>query len=347
MMLKKKPNCAPAAFPLSMPHADENKACRFILETFPQTPFFPALPGMARMFLGGMPCLTVDRKKKTVFFDTSGDATEALTNFYEKYMAEDLDFFSMSREVARSIYAMVDYLKGKSRPDISQMQFQVYGPVSFCFLLKNENQKAIFYDETWRDVVIKTLIMKAKWQELKAQEALPGIDTLVVWHEPSLSMVGSSFATMNKDEIINILNECFEAMKSKNCVHCCGNTDWSILTETHADIIHFDSYEFGQSIALFAPNFKIFIEKGGALGWGAVPVSNEAIEKESFESLLTKLEKDMGLFIKQGIDRDQLLASSYVSPCCSTDRLTQENAEKAYRWVVQLSRGIKKRVLNS
>jgi hypothetical protein len=46
---------------------------------------------------------------------------------------------------------------------------QTTGPCSFALTIVDENKRAIYYNEEFRDIVIKALAMKCRWQIQKFQ----------------------------------------------------------------------------------------------------------------------------------------------------------------------------------
>ncbi len=51
-------------------------------------------------------------------------------------------------------------------------------------------------------------------------------------------------------------------------VHCCGNTDWTILIDAGVDMINFDAFEYGETIALYPDAVKGFLLQGRTAGLG-------------------------------------------------------------------------------
>ncbi|MHC4698797.1 MAG: hypothetical protein ACYTFA_18880, partial [Planctomycetota bacterium] len=47
-----------------------------------------------------------------------------------------------------------------------------------------------------------------------------------------------------------------------------GNTDWSIPVDAGANIVNFDAYEYGETIALYPEHMKrLIVERRDALAW--------------------------------------------------------------------------------
>jgi len=125
-----------------------------------------------------------------------------------------------------------------------------------------------------------------------------------------------------------------------NCltwIHCCANIDWSLLTESSVDVINFDAYQYSDKIALYHKEFKSFLERGGMLAWGIVPVTNEVIVKESVQTLVGKLEKGIGLLVSKGIEEELLTSSSWLMPSCDTIMMTPELSDLAFNMTKEIS----------
>ena len=94
--------------------------------------------------------------------------------------------------------------------------------------------------------------------------------------EPILSAFGSStYVSVSRDDVIAMLAEVIEAVHADGAlagIHCCGNTDWSLPIEAGADIVNFDAYGFGETVAMYPEHMKAHLEAGKILAWGVVPV---------------------------------------------------------------------------
>ena len=126
-------------------------------------------------------------------------------------------------------------------------------------------------------------------------------------------------------------------------VHCCGNTDWSVLLDTSADIVSFDAYNYAQSLSLYPAEVKKFLDRQGAIAWGIVPNSEEALAKESVASLKDRLEEAMAPFTRNGIRFRQLIEQGLLTPSCGLASLATEEASAcALELLAELSAKIRK-----
>jgi methionine synthase II (cobalamin-independent) len=120
-------------------------------------------------------------------------------------------------------------------------------------------------------------------------------------------------------------------------IHCCGNTDWSVLLGTSAHIISFDTYNFAGSMALYPAEVKDLIDMGGAVAWGVVPNTEDALLKESVSSLKDRLEEAMAPFTRNGVSFKQLKEQSLLTPSCGLAGLSEDGAERVLEMLVSLS----------
>jgi len=126
-------------------------------------------------------------------------------------------------------------------------------------------------------------------------------------------------------------------------VHCCANIDWSLLTDSDIDVINFDAYLHWDKVSLYSKEFKRFLEQGGSIAWGIVPVVGDMLSSETVQSLVDRLEKGIDLFVKNGIDEDLLAASSWVLPSCETVLLTPDQSDLAFSMTHEISHIMKRK----
>lgn len=328
----------------SFPHKDASAACKLILNTVPEIPLWPQLSAinfreqMEIQFSEGLPRVVLDEARQRMSFDTSGDPTPELEEFYENYVSENLDYFKISPDFSLGIYEMEKRLFGGNFPSIKFFKSQVTGPVTFGLAIVDEKKRAIYYNDVFRDVLVKGISMKARWL-LKNFKPL-GYNQMCFIDEPILSAFGSStYVSVQRTELINCLKEVVEAVHKDGALagmHCCGNTEWPILVEAGVDIISFDAYQYGDTIAYYPEQIKKFLEGGGVLAWGIVPTS-ERIKLETPDSLVKKLKEKIKNLASKGVDKNLIWERCLLTPSCGTGSLSVELSEKIFLYLRETS----------
>jgi hypothetical protein len=155
--------------------------------------------------------------------------------------------------------------------------------------VKDNSGKVILYDEILSDAAAKLLRLKAGWQEKML--ARISKNTIIFIDEPAMTSYGSAFFSLPKERIIELLQEVMDGIGGLKGIHCCGNTDWSLILSTGIDILNFDAYNFAESLTLYPAEVKAFLDRNGAIAWGIVPSIEACIQKESVASLKDRLKR--------------------------------------------------------
>ncbi|MDD2765156.1 MAG: hypothetical protein PHE83_14415 [Opitutaceae bacterium] len=339
----------------SLPYSDPAKAVDVVLASIPEAPIWPQLPRlgineqMEIQYSEGMPGIVIDREKGRIYFDTAKDSSEAFAAFYETYLAAteapagagDFSSLAISTDFSKGIYALEKRLQteGKKRPYV---KVQTTGPCSFALTITDENKRAIYYNEEFRDVIIKALAMKCRWQIQKfkpyAEQTICFID------EPILSAFGSStYVSVKREDVVAHLKEVIDAVHAEGGlagIHCCGNTEWSILIDAGVDILNFDAFGFGETIAMYPQSVKAHLQRGGAIAWGVVPTS-VAIREQTAEKLTAHFEKMADNLAAKGIDKAMILQQAMITPSCGTGSMEVPDAEKVFRTLHLVSQALR------
>jgi methionine synthase II (cobalamin-independent) len=296
---------------------------------------------MIVQFSQGFPNLKWNEKKQTVWVDTNQGFDKEVDRFYTWLENGELEPFQITEEFAKGLRITDDLVFERNRKSIKYIKGQVTGPITFGLSLTDQEQRPIFYEPTLREILIKHLSSKARWMEKRFNQLFPGLKTILFFDEPSLSSFGSAFSSLNREEVILSLNECFNAVKGLKGVHCCGNTDWGLLLSTNLDILSFDAYGYVETITLYPKELETFLERGGILAWGIIPTS-EAILKEDVQSLVTRFKKGVDILAKKGID-PALLQRAIITPSCGTASLPIPLAERVCEVTAEVSRRLKEK----
>jgi len=338
----------------SMPFDNPDYAVNVSLDKL-DAPIWPQLPKLGMyeqmeiQYSEGIPCAVIDETKARMFFQTDGDYSEAFAEFYENYMMAmdpdegngDCSAMAISPKYSQGIAAMDKAVAGKKLP---WLKVQTTGPCSFALTIVDENKRAVYYNEEFRDVIIKALAMKCRWQ---IQKFAPFADNIICFiDEPILSAFGSStYVSVNRDDVVAALAEVIDAVHADDAltgIHCCGNTEWSILIDAGVDIVNFDAFEYGETIAMYPDHVKKHLERGGMLAWGVVPTSS-VIREQTVETLETQLEKMMDNLAAKGIDKQLIMEQAILTPSCGTGSLPEEEAEMVFDLLSNLSKRMKEK----
>ncbi len=313
----------------SLPYLDAVKSVKDVLGGF-DIPFWPQLPkrgfkeNMYVQFAHGLPSLVIDEKNRKIHIDTTKDLSEALGRLFEAYISEDYDTLGLAKDFAEGFYAFLDMAKG-SKADC--IKGHVTGPVSFGLSVVDEKGKSIIYNDTLKEALVKLLEIKAAWQI----DRLKGVseNIIIFIDEPYLTSFGSSFVSIERQDVLLMLDALIDKIHSKGAlsgIHCCGNTDWSLLAETGVDIINFDAYSYAEGLSLYPNELTGFLKRGGALAWGIVPTSESAL-KETGEGLFDRLSSEINKLQKKNIPRDLLISHSLLTPSCGMGTLSRDLSE--------------------
>jgi hypothetical protein len=344
----------------SLPHTDVARGTALIFKHTPEIPSWAQFPqrnryeNMIMQFTEGMPALVNDGDR--TFFSTSiNDFSEQLTYFYDRYLAviEDenpdaLEHFHLSSQYAAGFSEFVACLPqhiplGRT----IMLKGQVTGPFTLGTTMLDQNGRCSYYDDQLRDVVVKTIVLKALWQVTRLREF--GLPVMIFLDEPSLLGFGKqTFITVSREDVIKDINEVVAAVHSRGGlagIHCEENTDWSLLMETDLDILDFDAYDHMQGITLYPSELRKFFDRGGCLGWGIVPtLDREAAASETIPSLIARFEKGVELLIRKGFDRIHLLQRALITPSCGAGGvLTVSLAERILDVLCELSTTLRRR----
>jgi hypothetical protein len=341
----------------SMPFDDPVKAVDLILAKLPFAPHWPQLPRlgineqMEIQFSEHMPCAVIDRERNRLSFDTSSDYSEVFAQFYETYLlamdpeegSGDCSAAAVGPAFSRGIYVLEEKLR-KRGTKLPSVKCQITGPCSFALTVVDEKKRAIYYNEEFRDMIVKTLAMICRWQVRMfkpfAEQVICFID------EPILSAFGSStYVSVRRDDVIHLLRDMVYAVHADGGVagmHCCGNTEWSIPIDAGVDIISFDAFQYGETIAMYAAAVNNFLAKGGALAWGIVPTST-LIREQTVEGLALRLEDVMDHLASKGVEKRLIADQTLITPSCGTGSLTPEEAELVYDSLAGLSAFMKEK----
>jgi methionine synthase II (cobalamin-independent) len=315
---------------------------RLDVPAWPQLPRRDFRESMYVQYSAVLPGVKLESAKEKIVFDTQQDLSIPLETFYTHYLAEDVDYFAMPQSYAAGFYSMLEEIKAsQSSWQDGWVKGQVTGPISFGLTVTDQDLRSIFYNDMLVDAIIKNMAMVSRWQVRKLKAWRQNVILFV--DEPYLASFGSAFISLSREQAISALDEVFSAIQGEGAyagVHCCANTDWSMLLATKVDILNLDAYGYLENLALYPFELSDYLDRGGVIAWGIVP-NNEMIHRETPQSLAERLLKGIdelsakaavrGVKIQPGI----LAERSLVVPSCGLGSTTVEIAERVLSVLVE------------
>ena len=335
----------------SMPHKDRDKAIELVLRSAPEVPAWPQLAAylpeqMMVQYNEGLPGLRSSEGRVFVQTD-SADFDQELYSFYEEYLAVEAgekkvgeSAFAMGPETAASLDRFIHALEGAGLPLLA-VKGQIAGPFTLLSGLKDQDGRALLFDERFQDVVPKLLGIKARWQAEKL--AAFGVPVIVFMDEPALAGFGSSaFISIGRELVHQLLTEVAAAIRGAGAlagIHICANTDWLLAFDAGLDVINFDAYNHMDRFALYREACSAFWEAGGTVAWGIVPTNDtEALLRETPEALAQRLLEGMGLFVSDRMPLSRIIGQSLITPSCGCGSLSEELTERVLFLTAEVSR---------
>jgi len=337
----------------SLPHRDRQKALDLVFQQIVEIPVWPQLSPylqeqMMIQYNEGLPGLV--RKNNRDFFLTSDPSFEQeLLAFYEEYLAVsngelslDKSRFRFGGDTGKTFFAFLHMLE-RQQPRPAAVKGQTTGPFTLLAGLKDENDKLALYDPRLRDVVVKTLALKAQWQvECLKRFSLPCI---IFIDEPALAGFGSSaFISIAAEDVIGMLDEIAGHIHKAGGLagtHVCANTDWSLFFKSSMDLINFDAYTYFDRFSLYRADLIRYLNRDGLVASGIVPTMEaDIIEQENVDSLVNRWQQQTEHLIGDDLSEDTIFRQTIITPSCGCGTLSEPLAER----VVHLTREVSEKI---
>lgn len=328
----------------SLPHRDLSRAINLITDLLPETPFWPQLPkynlleNMILQVSPGLPFLKIEETKGEIIFEENREPARELEKVYAAYLKGDTSAYSLPYKYIAGMEEMIKHLQRKGPPSLKFFKGQMVGPLTLGMAVKDGEGKNIIHNEIIFDALKKALILRGCWLIQRMQEVSGQV--IFFLDEPALAGFGSAFFNVEDSLIRESWAEMITAWQGQGAlvgIHCCGNTDWTLLLKSKADIINFDAWSFWERFSLYSDHLQDFLERGGILAWGIVPTS-EFSERETVNSIKAKLEKEIEDLTKNGLPKRFLQERSLLTPSCGMGLMEEKKAEKALSLLADLSR---------
>ena len=317
-----------------MPHTDVSRALEMALSL--DVPFWPQLPNYSYyedMYVQAaehFPGIVLDVDKRTLRFSMekfTDELEETLLHF------DDPAMFDIS-ETYSAVYHRFLSLDLAERPAI---RGQLEGPISFGFNILDQDERPILFDDTVRPFMLDFMAQRLNVQLARLKQLNDNAFMFV--DEPGLQFLFSAMAGYSDQKAKGDLDQFFAQVERPRGIHLCGNPDWDFLLNLDLDVLSLDVYTNAEIFSSYAASIRKFLDRGGVIVWGIVPTGFEAFEKEETLSMIQRLENVWKILWSKGVDRDQMMAQSMLSPatCCLVNPDKERTVERAFSSVKKIS----------
>ncbi|MFH1060378.1 MAG: hypothetical protein V1797_17075 [Pseudomonadota bacterium] len=328
----------------TLPLVDPQTAVAAITGRLTEMPYWPQLPrrdameDMSLQYAHALrPLVAPDTAERMLRPHPGLSREEALAGFYERLFTSETADFGLRPEEAAGFFAFIAAIGRADADAFPWIKGHVTGPLTLAASAIGADGKAMLYDDEMAEALAKGLGAAAAAQV--GQLADLGRPALIFIDEPFLSGYGSAFSPISRDQAINLLSLTLDEARARSeavwGVHCCGNTDWSLLIDAGFDVLNLDSAGFGRHLLLYPEALKRFYGRGGAVAWGAVPTIGYT-GAETPASLWAELKALLTDLAKLGIDRAVIANQALVSPACGLGTLDEAKTLA----ILDLTRGV-------
>lgn len=323
-----------------MPHKDADRALEVALSL--DVPFWPQLPLLdyhEDMYVQAsehFPGIVLDMQARKLGFSMDKFVAEfeaCLARFDDPSTFDVSDAFSV-------VYPRFLAMDLAQRPAIHG---QLEGPVSFGLNVLDQDERPILFDDTIRPFLFEFMAKRVDTQLARLKKLNPNAFMFV--DEPGLQFIFSAMSGYSDQAARPDLEDFFARIARPRGIHLCGNPDWDFLLGLDLDVLSLDVHTNGEIFARYPKRIKAFLDRGGVLVWGLVPTNFEPFEAESIQAWIGQLDWIWDELVKAGIDRDQLLAQSLLSPatCCLVNADGELTVERAFERVSEVSARLRER----
>ena len=293
----------------SLPHTDPKRAASFVLETT-TVPYLPQLPNRhpeERMLVqwgdGLCGCGAVDSSIGLGYGEPIGARAEA-------FGGAD---------------ALLDVLSS----DVPTVKTQATGPVTLALGLLSAGHPG----QGLLDCVATGLIGRVEDHIALLAARLPDADITLIFDEPGLSGLLVPGFPITRDEAEHVLGKVLTRAPVPAGIHCCADTDWSVVASVRPSLISWDIDSLGAAFVAHAEAIAAATWEGTGFIWGVAPTQTQPLPGDPG----VRLQRIVGRLVMAGAKMDGLLEGAMFSPACGLAGLTEGQAEIVAHTVVRLA----------
>ena len=308
----------------SLPLEDLDEAARFVLQALPRLPAAPSLPtahpveGMLAQAAWGLRGVTVADDGRLAVRPLELDG-------HHPYEGDA----GVGGPPFAALQAFLRAVKGRTGP----VKLQLTGPVTLGRALVDAGAPADVAFTVAGSAVrerVETLLAAAR-------HAVPSAPLVVFLDEPGLTGNEHPRFPLANEEVVRLLSESLASIEldAISGVHCCGPTDWSLVTQAGPRVL---SLPVTAGVVTHAGTLGRFLDRDGWIAWGAVPTDEPV--GETGDGLWRRLSDLWCGLVREGCDAGRLRRQALITPACGLAAHAERQADHRLRLATELGRRV-------
>ena len=335
----------------NLPYNDIQLCKQMMLRLYEKIPFLPELPlldsndTLFNRTFSNIPSIMVKDGKIILPDINDNQFTLAMLHLDSAYESDNVSYLDKYGTETPYFNLYVEIIK-KIKPNYTIINLM--GAFTFANSVFNRNASSLLTDRMYRRFIVEAITIKALWFINKIKEAYPSIKPIIIFEENFLYKFGTLKRTndsITKETVTTILSKIFQRVKKAGgyvCVQSFEKCNWQLIFESgNVDMVSFDAYNNPSNLSIIAGDVSRFLQKGGYINWGIVPVMNEnAIRSLNIDKLYDKFTSTLEDLASCGVSMDLLYKNSTISVQGNLSKYPILFAEKALIMANQLSKKI-------
>lgn len=333
----------PACQPLlrgGLPHESSQAALELILATTPTLPAWPVAPQRTGrdpavlLAAAGFPGLHIESERIAVDRETAEQGLDRLGLAYLR------DERSIGALAAEQMTSLSDLLRQAESRKPQALKAELLGPISLSLMLVDSQEQPLAYEPALREGLLHHLALRLGW--LHEQLSAHGGTVLICIDEPFLNGLELPFGPLDHDESFELLGRFLSTLPGS--IGLCINTTpvWAELLALPVDLVLFNAYEHSAALVQAAAAVAGYLDRGGCIGWGIVPVDPTTLAHEQVEMLVRRFTSAVE-FLAAAADMppQRIYKAALISTSASPAALTVEQAEAALHMCAAVAHAVR------
>lgn len=323
-----------------LPHDNAQAALELIFAATPALPAWPTPPQRSGrdpavvQAATGFPGLQVEAERIAV---DRAVAEQGLDRLGLAYLRDERHFGALAAEQMTSL---TDLLRHTEQHRPQALKAELLGPISLSLMLVDSHEQPLAYEPALREGLLHHLALRLGW--LHEQLSVHGSTVLICIDEPFLTGLDLPFGPLDHDESFELLARFLSTLPGS--IGLCIDTTpvWSELLALPVDLVLFNAYEHSADLVQASAAVAGYLDRGGCLGWGIVPIDPTTLAHEREATLATRFISAVEyLAAAADLPAQRIYEAALISTSASPAALPAEQAEAVLHMCAAVARTVR------